>query len=506
MPKDAILYWNTYRYFAYERELAQREVSALLKPTAITLLDNALRVVGDFKESDLKRLVYFGNYRLNGDEHRTLQNALESSSVVNGAHRRQSTRYSVHALHEYKGKFNPQVVRGVLNGLGISSKATVIDPFCGSGTTLVECAHAGMSAIGFDLNPLAVAIANAKLKSLSLPASRLKADLTQLQTAYRRQTSMPRATTINDSERDNYLRKWFEPEMFEEIEKIKSIILKVSEDASDVFLIIVSDLIRDYSLQEPSDLRIRRRYSPFPETRLFEAFIKKATQFVDNLAATQQIIGMQETDSHANLFDSRKLATESQRVKPRFGYQAAITSPPYATALPYIDTQRLSLVWLGLITPGEIAELDAHLTGSREFVKAQKRFWDVALEENSRQLPTVEHEYCLNLRQALSAADGFRRQSVPALMYRYLSDMQDVFVGMYRILRSGAPFALIIGHNRTTLGGNKFEIDTPTLLLNIAINRGFELMEAVPLQTYQRYGLHMTNAVQAETLLIVRKP
>jgi site-specific DNA-methyltransferase (cytosine-N4-specific) len=506
MPKAAVLYWNTYRYFEYEQELARREVAALLAPTEIASRDKALRIVGDFKESDLRRLVYFSRYRLNGEEHSTLQNALERSSVVNGTHRRQSTRYSVHGLHEYKGKFNPQVVRGVLNGLGISPQSKILDPFCGSGTTLVECAHAGMSAIGFDLNPLAVAIANAKLKSLSIPASRLKKRLAQLQDAYSRSTVARISADTQADERDRYLSKWFTPETLAEIEKIRSLIINTDEEISDILLMLASDLVRDYSLQEPTDLRIRRRYSPLPDLPLFDAFMQKTTQFVDNLAATQQIIDVQKIDCHAVLFDSRQLAANKSQVKPRSGFHAALTSPPYATALPYIDTQRLSLVWLGLITAGEIAELDAHLTGSREFIKTQKQFWDNALEENSKRLPLSEHEYCLTLKQALSRKDGFRRQSMPALMYRYLSDMQDVFAGMHKILRSGAPFALIVGHNRTTLGGKRFEIDTPALLRNIAVSLGFEFTEAVTLQTYQRYGSHMNNAVQAETLLIVRKP
>ena len=62
---------------------------------------------------------------------------------------------------------------------------------------------------------------------------------------------------------------------------------------------------------------------------------------------------------HAFLSDAATLDVEET-------YDAAITSPPYAMALPYIDTQRLSLVWLGLVEPGGIAGLEAELIGSRE--------------------------------------------------------------------------------------------------------------------------------------------
>jgi len=84
--------------------------------------------------------------------------------------RRQSTRYSVHGLHEYKGKFNPQIVRATANllRLGLDRKAQILDPFCGSGTSLVEAAHMGWDALGTDINPLAILISNAKIQALKI--------------------------------------------------------------------------------------------------------------------------------------------------------------------------------------------------------------------------------------------------------------------------------------------------------------------------------------------------
>ena len=69
-----------------------------------------------------------------------------------------------------------QIVRGILNVLDISAGATIIDPFCGSGTTLVECSHGNINAVGWDLNPLAVYISNAKLQSLSIEVNEIKRD------------------------------------------------------------------------------------------------------------------------------------------------------------------------------------------------------------------------------------------------------------------------------------------------------------------------------------------
>src|SRR5205814_1650952 len=70
----------------------------------------------------------------------------------------QPTRYSAHGLHDFRGKFNPQIVRAIGNLLALDEGACVLDPFCGSGTTLLEGAHIGWNVAGVDLNPLVVLI------------------------------------------------------------------------------------------------------------------------------------------------------------------------------------------------------------------------------------------------------------------------------------------------------------------------------------------------------------
>ncbi len=71
-------------------------------------------------------------------------------------------------------------------------------------------------------------------------------------------------------------------------------------------------------------------------------------------------------------------------------------------------------------------------------------------------------------------------------------------------MKDGAPFALIVGSNHTVLSGKRFDINTPQHLAELAAANGWEHVETVPLQTYQRYGYHMGNAVIDEGLVIVR--
>jgi hypothetical protein len=82
--------------------------------------------------------------------------------------------------------------------------------------------------------------------------------------------------------------------------------------------------------------------------------------------------------------------------------------------------------------------------------------------------------------------------------------MPETFSSAHHCLKKGGPYALIVGCNHTILGGKRFDINTPTLLANLAESYGWTHVETIPLQTYHRYGYHMNNAVSSEYMIILR--
>ena len=84
--------------------------------------------------------------------------------------------------------------------------------------------------------------------------------------------------------------------------------------------------------------------------------------------------------------------------------------------------------------------------------------------------------------------------------------MHDSFRAIRSLLKPGAPFALIVRHNHTVLGGVRYDINTAGYLAALAKHVGWTVEELMPLQTYQRYGYHVSNAVAAESLLILKVP
>ena len=173
-------------------------------------------------------------------------------------------------------------------------------------------------------------------------------------------------------------------------------------------------------------------------------------------------------------------------------------------ALPYVDTYRLSLVWLDLLEASSIRELESEMIGSRD-IRGELRIKALeAQNTNVAGLPEEVSEFCSMLKQAIGPEDGFRRKAVPILLYRYFVDMRDSLCAIHKAMKPGAPFGLIAGQNHTTLNGLKYRIDTPAHIANLAENTGWYVEEEMILQTYQRYGYHMKNAISAESLIILR--
>ncbi len=487
------LTWHGYRYYPYERELAAREVASLFRDPMLREVPDGLELVDEVDSEPANRLTYFSGIANSSGTVETLQSRLESAARYGKT--RQATRYSVHGLHEYKGKFNPQVVRAILNIFGVVPGQRVLDPFCGSGTTLIECSHIGALGHGVDFNPFAIFVANAKLQALTTPAEELWTVLRRLSISLKRTSRW--STSIADNPRGLYLRSWFDPETLQTIEVIRTRIRNIAGTTAPIFLAIASNLLRNYSLQDPKDLRIRRRKSPLPDMLFPNAFLAACAKTVERIEAVQSILGTDLPSGRASLCDAGSLDLPVM-------FDAAITSPPYAMALPYIDTQRLSLVWLDLLEPRRILGLEAELIGSREFRGEARKRLSYALDSNDDCLPESEAIFCRRLQEALGKDDGFRRQAVPMLLYRYFASMQRSFRAIRSIVRPRAPFALIVGHNHSVLGGVRYDIDTPAHLASIASGAGWTIEELFSLQTYRRYGYHMSNAVGAETLVILR--
>jgi len=77
-----------------------------------------------------------------------------------------STGYATHSLFPYRGKFHPQLIKSLLNIIGIKNGELVLDPMCGSGTTNIEAALIGINSVAVDISPFCRLMTKTKFESL----------------------------------------------------------------------------------------------------------------------------------------------------------------------------------------------------------------------------------------------------------------------------------------------------------------------------------------------------
>jgi site-specific DNA-methyltransferase (cytosine-N4-specific) len=302
-----------------------------------------------------------------------------------------------------------------------------------------------------------------------------------------------------------YLQNWFPRSVLVQFAAVLQAI-EQHETIRDFLRVILSDLVRAVSLQDPGDLRIRRRKEPRANYPLIPMMINgvaaKASTIV-RAYSTQKPRGRQ----HAFLADSR---VDLRLILGQTGapdlLDAAITSPPYATALPYVDTQRLSLALLGLLQAADVMALDSQLVGTREVTQRHRERLEREIV-GAQGIPDGVRTLCNRMLKAVgsSATDGFRRRNMPALVLQYFQGMANALSSVAQVVKPGGHFVLVVGRNRTVLGGEEFTVDTPKHLIDTGNMTGWSRESQLELETYQRFDVHQRNSIRTESMVILRR-
>jgi site-specific DNA-methyltransferase (cytosine-N4-specific) len=147
------------------------------------------------------------------------------------------------------------------------------------------------------------------------------------------------------------------------------------------------------------------------------------------------------------------------------------------------------------------------MIGNREITEGQRSMYWKLFENNRRTLPRSVSSLIQRVDTLNAGTDvGFRRRNLPALLTKYFLDMQQVFEGIKDVLRPGRPAYVVIGNNHTIAGGERVEIETATLLVDIATAVGLEAENRIPMEMLVSRDIFKNNAVASEEILCFRNP
>ena len=272
---------------------------------------------------------------------------------------RERTKH-VHRLHPYLGKFIPQLVE-VLLGRYVRAGGTVLDPFAGSGTTLVQCLESGRDAVGGDIaafNCLLMRVKTARYNAFTFEKE-LRDACTRLEQSCREGAGDSR------SDCPPYLSDWFAPRAAAELLYWRSI--ADDYDHADVLRVILARAARSARLTTHFDLDFPRapQRQPYwchkhkrecrPVDRA-EHFIRRYA--LDTLRRIKEFARVRSRGREATVLhgDARELEWGG-------GYDAVLTSPPYPGLIDYHEQHRYAYELLGLDDRRE-RELGAAASGT----------------------------------------------------------------------------------------------------------------------------------------------
>ncbi|MDE2822800.1 MAG: RNA methyltransferase [Chloroflexota bacterium] len=239
----------------------------------------------------------------------------------------------LHSIHPYPARFIPHIPRTLIEIFHPLVGGPVLDPFCGSGATLVESQLAGIESCGIDLNPIAALVSRVKTNP---PRQRLgplaeAAVETARSTGHASPPNIPR------------LGHWFSPGATEALAKLTGIIHDVRQDsAQDALRVALSRIIVRVSRQD-SDTRYAAVDRSVGEEDVYDAFVESARK-LDSTFEQEQ----------ANVFRSwapcHVIANDTLTVEPvdlPYDFGLIVTSPPYPNAYEYWLYHKYRMYWLG---------------------------------------------------------------------------------------------------------------------------------------------------------------
>jgi len=274
----------------------------------------------------------------------------------------------------------------------------------------------------------------------------------------------------------------------------------------DLLRLSLSNVLRRVSWQRDDDLRVRREIRTDVEWDAIAEFLQQLGRSIRIVIAFNLQRGHEQL-GHADIDEGDARDIASLWAEHLGRVDAVITSPPYATALPYLDTDRLSLSYLGLLSRPQHRIRDQGMIGNREITESGRKRLLGQYALASGELPDEVTDLISRVHDLNENSEvGFRRRNMSALLSKYFSDMRLVFGGINRLLRPKGAAFVVVGSNHTVAGGTRVNIETARLLGLVAQQTGLVLDDEVPMEMLVSRDIFRRNAGPSESILMLTRP
>jgi len=281
-----------------------------------------------------------------------------------------NTKTLTHCFHSYPAMMIPQVAARLLDKYGKNANL-LFDPYCGTGTSLVEANVRNINAVGTDLNPLARLIAKAKttpinIQTLDLYLKEFNDWIFSLRFGIKKNVSfvIPRFDNID---------YWFTKDVQIKLAILKHYIDHIdNEPIKDFFLVAFSETVRESSLTRNGEFKLYR----ISEKNL-KSFNPDVYGIIENKLSRNrkgliEFLNNKKNNSTSKIYSFNTVFKIPKGILPDNSVDIVVTSPPYGdsrTTVAYGQFSRLASQWLGF---EEASKLDKELMGGKRPTKIEK--------------------------------------------------------------------------------------------------------------------------------------
>lgn len=368
--------------------------------------------------------------------------------------------YFTHGYFKYPCKFIPQIPMWAIKKY-TKKQDFVIDPFAGSGTTLVEAVLLERNALGVDFDKLSQLLCKTKTTNLS-------------QEQINKAIVFSSSVFDDDRRESNFrpdlhnIKHWFPEENIQDLANLKSKIDDYFHENKDealynFLMVAYASIIRKCSFADDTSpkpyISTKIKKIPSPVKEAFHKSILSYTSKMENYASEKLGTATIIAD------DSRKIKTPQYYGK----ISLAVTSPPYINAFDYVRSLRLENSWLGFYGDSNIIEIKKKQIGT-EYIPATVYKGDVQATGYDQVDSLITQIYNVDKKRA-------------HVVYQFFQDMEQNISEIHNLLVPNGHYIIVVGNSTIR------DICVPTndLLIQIAIKNGFELVNCFSYIIKNRY-------------------
>jgi site-specific DNA-methyltransferase (adenine-specific) len=346
----------------------------------------------------------------------------------------QNKNIAFHKWFSYREGFAGELIDKILSISSAKKGEVILDPFCGSGTTLVSSVMNGYVAIGIDINPMSVSISNVKTQ---------KFNSSSLIEIYERIKQLPQdINNINLKIIPDKYSKYFKPTIYEQLKKIDSYIANIiSHEVKDVFHTAFLCIIEEVSDRKRDGNGLKVSFSKVTDAVNF--FISKVITITNDIEKALPYLKEKSFCLQGSATEmGSKVSSLLSKTNNKIG--AIIFSPPYANSFDYFESYKLELALGGFLNDevtlkslrkkaiySFVGGNDEHLSDENDYVELLANEILLAIPEKEKKTGKIDQ----------------RTRKVPNMIKGYFRDMFKVIDECGYLLKSKKEVYIVVDQN-----------------------------------------------------------